>query len=108
MKYLIAIIAVLSATSAGTAQELTGKVPPFYSAQQCDTFQEVARLSKQFNEDTLFNGKMIQQHASGQYVTSEFVFTVNQDSGTWSILALFPNGIACQVASGFDFEPYTK
>jgi len=105
MKYLIAVIAVLCTTNIGTAQENT-EVPPFFSAQKCYTLQDLAASAKQFNESVLFNGKIVQQHASGRYVNSEFVFTVNQDSGTWSLVSLFPNGWACQVANGYDFEPF--
>ena len=105
-KSLIYSLTLLISTTA-SAQD-TAEVPPFYSVQQCDTFLEVAKVAKQFDEDTLFTGEIIQQHTSGQYVNSQFVFTVNQDSGTWSLISLFPNGWACQVASGFKFEPYTK
>ena len=78
----------------------------FDARMPCNTVQFVAEQSVKYKEETLFNGKMLQQHASGQMVPSEFAFTVNQDTGTWTIISLFPNGIACMVANGTDFEPY--
>lgn len=79
---------------------------PFDARMPCNTVEFVAEQSVKYKEETLFNGKMLQQHASGQMVPSEFVFTVNQDTGTWTMVSLFPNGIACMVANGTDFEPY--
>lgn len=104
MKYLILTI-VLFATSVSSQE-----VPPFYSVQRCDTFEVVANETKSFGETTLFNGIVNQRmgNQSKTAVTSEFVFSVNQDSGTWSLIALFANRWACTIASGTNFEPYVK
>ena len=32
---------------------------------------------------------------------------VNQDTGTWSLITLYPDGTGCMVATGRDFEPYS-
>lgn len=101
LKYLIPTIAF---ASGAFAQE----VPPFQSVQACGTFPYMAEETTKYGEKILFNGKILQQHVSGQLVNSEFVFTTNQDTGTWTLIALFPNGWACLVANGTNFEPYVK
>lgn len=92
-------------TSTVSAQE---QVPPFISAQPCAPMQEVAVQTLQYKEETLFKGMMLQRHASGQYVNSSMVFTVNQDTGTWSLISLYDNGYACMVANGSQFEPFIE
>ena len=34
------------------------------------------------------------------------MYFVNQETGSWSLVALFKDGIACLVANGRAFEPY--
>jgi hypothetical protein len=104
MKYLILLTALLAAPA--VAQE--SNYPPFYAMQSCATMQEIAEISKKHNEPILFNGQILNIHASGQTIKTEFVFTVNQDTGSWTLVSLYPNGIACMVANGSNFEPYTE
>lgn len=104
LKYLLPIT-LLSATVV-VAQEQ--EVPPFQAVQSCATFAKMAEQTAKYDETILFNGKMLQQHASGQFVNSEMIFTTNQDTGTWTLVALYQNGWACMVANGSDFVPYTN
>lgn len=104
MKYLILITVLL--TTSVSAQE----VPPFYSVQHCDTFKIVSQEVESFGETILFNGEVTQLMAGpdGTFMKSQFVFTTNQDTGTWSLISLFPNMWACTIASGDNFKPYIK
>lgn len=104
LKYLLPIT-LLSATVV-VAQEQ--QVPPFQAVQSCETFAKMAEQTSKYGETILFNGKMLQQHASGQFVNSEMIFTTNQDTGSWTLVALYTNGWACMVANGSDFVPYTN
>lgn len=103
LKYLLPIT-LLSATVV-VAQEQ--EVPPFQAVQSCETFGNMAKETSAYGETILFNGEMLQQHASGQFVNSEMIFTTNQDTGTWTLVALYQNGWACMVANGSNFKPYT-
>lgn len=98
-KYLL----LLSLTAAPLAAQ---QVPPFQASQACDTLQFLAEQAKKYDEQILFKGEILQQHISGQMIRSEMVFTTNQDTGTWTLVSLFPNGWACMVANGSNFEPY--
>jgi hypothetical protein len=88
-----------------SAQE---EVQPFVSAQPCAPMQELAIQARKYQEETLFKGMLVQQHISGQSVWSSMVFTVNQDTGTWSLISLYDNGYACLVANGSQFEPFIE
>ena len=79
---------------------------PFMASQPCGDFLTVAQVVREKNEEMLFKGDMVQRHISGQIVPNKMVFTTNQDTGTWYLLALFPGNIACLVANGTEFEPY--
>ena len=76
------------------------------ASQPCADFMTVAPVIQDKSEEMLFKGDVIQRHINGQIVPAKMVFTTNQDTGTWSLLALFPGNIACLVANGTKFEPY--
>lgn len=101
LKYIAAFILI---GTGGVAQEAT----PFYSYQECATMQSLAQQTASYGETVLFTGGIIQTHASGQMVGGQMIFTVNQDSGTWTLIHVFNNSISCMVANGNNFEPYTK
>lgn len=104
MKYLTLITALLGTPL--LAQDVAN--PTFLSKQPCAPMQEVAEIAMQSGETILFNGQILNQHITGQMVKAEFVFTVNQDTGSWTLVSLYPNGIACMVGNGTHFVPYTK
>jgi hypothetical protein len=100
LKYLIPTILI---STGAVAQEAT----PFMSYQNCGSFQVLADETAKYQEKMLFTGSILQQHISRQPVKGQMAFTVNQDTGSWTLVHLFPNGVACMVANGSDFEPYT-
>jgi hypothetical protein len=101
LKYLIPTILL---STGAFAQE----VPPFYSVQACGTLPQMAKQVKEYGEEILFKGKILQQHISGQLVNTEFVFSTNQDTGSWTMISLYPNGWSCLVGNGTDFEPFIR
>ena len=101
-KYLIPLTLLASPIA---AQEVPFNAP-FMASQPCSEFPIVANVIRQKDEEMLFKGNVIQRHISDQIVPAKMVFTTNQDTGTWSLLALYPGNIACLVASGTEFEPY--
>lgn len=103
MKYLTLFAALLAAPL--FAQE---NIPPFQAMQPCDTLNNMASLAQKHGEEVLFNGQILNIHASGPTMVTEFVFSVNQDSGSWSLVSLWPNGWACLVANGKKFTPYSQ
>lgn len=50
------------------------------------------------------NGMQVELQQQKQY-TSEMAFFVNQDTGTWTLAALYPGNLVCVIATGIDFEP---
>jgi hypothetical protein len=36
------------------------------------------------------------------------MYFVNQSTGTWSLIALYPDSIACVIAAGTKFTPYSE
>jgi len=36
------------------------------------------------------------------------MYFVNQDTGTWSLIALYPDSVACVIAAGTKFTPYSE
>jgi hypothetical protein len=99
LKYLIPTILI---STGAVAQEAT----PFMSYQNCASFQVLADQTVRYEEKMLFTGLILQQHISRQPVEGQMAFTVNQDTGSWTLIHLFPNGVACMVANGTKFEPY--
>lgn len=101
LKYLALTITLFAAPL--FAQE---NIPPFQAMQPCDTLTNMASVAQKHGEQVLFNGQILNIHASGPTMVTEFVFSVNQDSGSWSLVSLWPNGWACLVANGKNFTPY--
>lgn len=79
---------------------------PMYTLQQCKPLMELAQDLGVYGEDVLFVGNTVQQHISGAYFDGYMLFQVNQETGTWSMVTLFTDGMACVTAVGENFQPY--
>lgn len=102
MKYLISILLLMATPAAAQKQHLR-----FISDQYCTSYDDIMiEAAINFGESILFKGDAIQSHINGQYVTAPFVFSVNQSSGTWTLITLFDNDLACHVVGGINFEPH--
>lgn len=86
------------------AQELK----QFITAQPCDdAFTMASKITSEYGEEPLFvsNGNQLSAR-TGEWYSSSMMYFVNQDSGTWSLVSLYPDGTACMVAAGTNFEPF--
>ena len=95
-------ISILAPTA--FAQETT----QFITSQPCDNVIDmVEKISSEYGEEPLFVGNGNQLSArDGNWYSSSMMYFVNQDSGTWSLVSLYPDGTACLVAAGTKFEPF--
>jgi hypothetical protein len=104
MKQLILSIVFVLAASSVVAQQ---QPKTFRTQQPCNTFNEIIRTVQEYGEELLFTGTGMTIGESGQPFTGGAFFFVNQDSGTWSLVSVYADGMACIVSNGTDFEPYT-
>jgi hypothetical protein len=88
-----------------TQKNTQGKT--YWTRAMCQPYQVAAGTLKQYDETVLFTGNLLTFPAQGEEpVMGRMVFSTNQDTGTYSIIQLFPDGMACLIGSGFAFEPY--
>lgn len=79
----------------------------FITTQPCDPFDKMFETVKRYDEQLLFTGKGIQFSAQdGKPYSGSSFFFVNQDTGTWSHVIIYGDGMGCMVANGTGFEPY--
>ena len=98
----LALIFILSAT-ASYAQESKR----FITTTPCDPFEKMFETVKKYNEQLLFTSNGIQFSAQdGKPYAGRSFFFVNQDTGTWSHVIIYGDGMGCMVANGTGFEPY--
>ena len=105
LRFTLAFILCLAAPIV-SAQE-----PPqdkrFFAMQSCDNPLTMTDLIiRKYGEQPLFRGEGMQFHVSGQMYTSDMMCFVNQQTGSWSLVALYKDGVACMIANGRNFEPY--
>jgi hypothetical protein len=102
--FTLVLIGLLSLSTTATAET---KI--YYTQAMCTPFQVAADTIAQYNETILFTGNLLTFSAQGnEPAMGRMVFSTNQDTGTYSIIQLFPDGMACLIGSGFAFEPYMR
>jgi hypothetical protein len=81
----------------------------FIVSQPCDNVLSMSEtIMNKYGEQPLFVAEGNQLSATtGEWYASSMMYFVNQDSGTWSLVSLYPDGTGCMVATGTRFEPYT-
>jgi hypothetical protein len=81
----------------------------FIVSQPCDNVLSITEtIMNKYGEQPLFVAEGNQLSATtGEWYASSMMYFVNQDSGTWSLVSLYPDGTGCMVATGTRFEPYT-
>ena len=108
MKYLIALstwIVLIFMVSSASTQELKGKT--FITKQPCAPVVDMLRTPAKYGEKMLFTGEGVQfSAADGRPYDGGAFFFVNRDTGTWTLISVYGDGIACLVANGKNFEPY--
>lgn len=98
-------LALIFAASQTLAQEENKQ---FIVSQPCDPVQKMTgMIIFKYSEMPLFSARGNQRSAqTGEWYESEMMYFVNQDTGTWSLVSLYPDGTGCLVAGGTNFEPY--
>jgi len=104
MKQLILSIVFVLAASTVVAQQ---QPKMFITQQPCNSYSEIIQTLQQYDEQPLFSGTGMTIGQGGQAFTGGMFFFVNQDSGTWTMINVYSDGMACLVNNGTDFEPYT-
>lgn len=102
--FRLALAFVVGLASSAGAQNLQY----FYTRQDCGPSQFMFNPSIDYDETPLFVGSSATISVDGVPYVGTMMFTVNQDSGTWSMFAIFDDGTVCLTAFGEDFEPVTK
>ena len=103
LKKLVLLITILHTPVLAQSQK-----EPFISLQPCATYMEMAQQTSNHGETALFRGEALQIYApTGQGHESQILFQVNQETGSWTLIALWPNDTACMIINGTKFEPYS-
>lgn len=113
MKLLLAgAIALLPVISVAQENPKALKSPTartFFATHACDNVITMTDLVVgKYKEQPLFKAMGLQFSAQdGKAYAGSMMMFVNQDTGTWSLITLYPDGTGCMVATGREFEPYS-
>ncbi len=99
-------ISILAGTAFAQEEQQSKR---FITTQACDPVAKISDIvMNKYGETPLFRSEGLQFAAqTGQPFQSAMMMFVNQDTGTWSLVSLYPDGMACMVANGRKFEPYS-
>jgi len=105
MMYYKLTLALLLAPLTLQAQESR----TFAAQQICLPVQQMTfKVMNEYGETPLFSADGIQYSAvDGEPYKSDMMYFVNQDTGTWTLISLYGDGIGCMVATGNNFKPYS-
>lgn len=108
---LMAVILTIASFGVAYAQDgkkPTGDIPTIFTRSPCDTLQKLEEQTiGKYDEPLLFIGTGLTFSATtGQPLRGGMAFYVNQDSGSWTLLQIFPDGMACMIMNGATFQPY--
>ena len=79
----------------------------FIARQFCGPFLDVLKTPEKWKEGMLFTGDGVSFEArTGQPYQAGAFFFVNQETGTWSLVNVYGDGMACMVQTGRNFKPY--
>ena len=79
---------------------------PFFTTQMCKPAGLLFEDIDEFGETPLFTGASVTFTLDNQPVVGGSMFFVNQDTGTWSLVSLYNDGMACLVTVGNEFTPF--
>ena len=103
IKILAALALALTTSAAAAAQDKKYFNTRLDCAPLPQIMQEVVAA---YDEQPLFIGQSITQDLQGRLYQGGAMMFVNQTTGTWSVITMYADGIACVSAFGNDFEPY--
>lgn len=85
-----------------------GEKPTIFTRAPCDSLPDMLETIAKYKEDLLFIGDgMTFSAQTGRPNNGGMMFFVNQDTGTWSMLQLFGDGMSCMIMNGKSFKPFT-
>ena len=73
----------------------------------CGTVAEMTNTIEKYKEEMLFHGTGLTFSPQNQIYNGGMFFFTNQDTGSWTVLQVFPDGMACMIFNGKNFQPYT-
>lgn len=105
MKGILASIIVTLLPGIVTAQQMEKQ---YITTHFCGPFAEVIQTPDTYGETLLFtsNGITFSTTAQNQPAQSGAFFFVNQATGTWTLINVYGDGMACLAQAGSEFEPY--
>ncbi len=81
----------------------------FIGVQTCGPVKQITQNTVvNWGEKPLIRAQGVQFGPEGTKYESAMMYFVNQSTGTWSLLALYPDSIACVIAAGTKFTPYSE
>ena len=79
----------------------------FITTQFCGPWEDVMSTPKKYKEAMLFTGDGVQfSSRTGQMFEGGMFFFVNQETGSYSIINVYGDGMACMMQTGKNFRPY--
>ena len=103
----LALALVATPTITNAQQEPQQQTKTLVVAQICDPVGVMMQTIQRYQEEPLFQTQTVTQHVSGEWFEGSSMFFVNQETGTYSMVTLYPDGTACMQATGTNFEPYS-
>ena len=104
MKKIISLVLFLLIAQTSWANDWFPQVPD----QSKPEVAEMTNTIKKYKEELLFSGTGLTFSAqTGQPYNGGMFFFTNQDTGSWTLLQAFGDGMACMIMNGKNFRPYT-
>jgi hypothetical protein len=103
LRFALAFVLGLFVASSAGAQESRSLL----ARQPCDSFEKMFDVAHKAGEEMLFTGEgMVWEAMSGNIFTGGMFFFTNQKTGSYTIINVYGDGMACVLQSGTKFEPY--
>jgi len=90
-----------------TVDPQTKQSPAVILRQPCDRAEKMFETIQKYQEYMLFTGEGLTFGVQGQVYNGGMFFFVNQETGSWTMLQVYKDGMACMIFNGKKFEPFT-
>lgn len=90
-----------------TVDPQTQQSPAVILKQPCGRADKMFETIKRYEELMLFTGEGLTFGVQNQVYNGQMFFFVNQNTGSWTVLQVYKNGMACMIFNGKNFEPYS-
>lgn len=90
-----------------TVDPQTQQSPAVILRQPCDRADKMFAVVKKYKEHLLFVGQGMTFGIQGQPYNGAMMFFTNQETGSWTVLQVYKDGMACMIMNGTKFEPYS-